>query len=374
MAKFRQKNKGSLTLPVSQPRRQNPFGIIENYSPLSGASYRLYYALREAVPLIDAAVSKTVRLTGGFTVKCGSSSAQAFLDREFARLPVGGNRQGISAFIESFLEQLLTCGTALGEVVTDIYGKPAGLFNTPLEGIELRRAENGFDTDIFVLDSEGERKVRRRDLCLLSVLSPDPGALTGNSMLKGLPFVSGILLKIYSSIGENWERAGNLRYAVTYNPGSDPAGKSFAKERARQIAEQWSSAMKKGSETRDFVAVGDVRISVIGADAGVLDSEVPVRQMLEQIVAKTGLPPFMLGLSWSSTERMSAQQADMLTSELESYRRILTPVILQIARLYLESAGFRDEPEVVWDEISLQDEVEQSRALLYRAQAQKITD
>ena len=374
MAIFRNRDKGKVTLPVTRPPRHSACGMLESWSPLSNADYRLYYALREGVPVIDAAILKIVRLTGGFTVKCGSPAARKLLDRELACIPVGGNRQGISAFTESFLEQLLTCGTALGEIVTDIHSKPVGLFNTPLDNIELRRNENGFDTDIIVRDVDGERKVERKELCLLSVLNPDPGVLTGNSMLKGLPFVSSILLKIYESIGENWERAGNLRYAVTYDPGDDPAGKSFAKERARQIADEWSNAMRKGAETRDFVAVGDVKIKVIGSEAGVLDSEVPVRQMLEQIVAKTSLPPFMLGLTWSSTERMSAQQADALTSELESCRRILTPVITRIAKAVLEWAGFADEPQVVWDEITLQDEVEESKAALYRAQAKKILE
>ena len=35
----------------------------------------------------------------------------------------------------------------------------------------------------------------------------------------------------------------------------------------------------------DFVAVGNVKIQTIGADNQILDSEVPVRQMLEQIIA-----------------------------------------------------------------------------------------
>ena len=74
-------------------------------------------------------------------------------------------------------------------------------------------------------------------------------------------------------------------------------------------------AGREGS-VRDFVAVGDVDIKVIGADGPILDSQAPVRQILEQLVARTGIPPFMLGLSWSSTERMSAQQADMLTTEV----------------------------------------------------------
>jgi hypothetical protein len=94
--------------------------------------------------------------------------------------------------------------------------------------------------------------------------------------------------------------------------------------------------------------------------------------MLEQIVAKTGLPPFMLGLSWSSTERMSSQQADALTSELEAYRRILTPVILQICGCFLRFNGFSADMQVLWNDITLQDRVEQSKALLYEAQAAKL--
>ena len=209
-------------------------------------------------------------------------------------------------------------------------------------------------------------------MCLLSVLNPEPGALTGNSMLKGLPFVSSVLLRIFESIGANWERVGNLRFAVTYNPKNDAVDRAYAKDRALQVAKEWGEAMQSGSEIRDFVAVGDVQIKVIGADNQILDSEVPVRQMLEQIVAKTGLPPFMLGLSWSSTERMSSQQADVLTSELEAYRQLLTPVIKKICTVFLRGNGYHCGVKVVWDDITLQDEVEQSRAQLYRAQAEKI--
>ena len=123
---------------------------------------------------------------------------------------------------------------------------------------------------------------------------------------------------------------------------------------------------------RDFVAVGDVEIRVIGTDGQVMESEIPVRQLLEQIVARLGLPPFMLGLSWSSTERMSQQQADMLTSELWSLRRTVEPVLKRICRLFLALEGMEGETEIVWDEISLQDTVEEARAALYRAQAEKL--
>ena len=96
----------------------------------------------------------------------------------------------------------------------------------------------------------------------------------------------------------------------------------------------------RSGDISDFVAVGDVGIKVIGADNQILDSEVPVRQMMEQIITRLGLPPFILGLSWSSTERMSSQQADVLTKEMEAYRMLLNPSIEKICSLWLTLHGY----------------------------------
>ena len=189
-----------------------------------------------------------------------------------------------------------------------------------------------------------------------------------------LPFLCGILLKIYQSLGVNWERAGNVRFAVVYKPQGDVIDRLSAQERAQQIASEWSAAMQSGKNgsVRDFVAVGDVDIKVIGADNQILDSEVPVRQILEQLIALTGIPPFLLGLNWSTTERMSAQQADLMTSELNAIRRSVTPVIEKICRLWLGMHGYVCKPEIEWEAINLQDQVEEAKAALYIAQKDKI--
>lgn len=189
-----------------------------------------------------------------------------------------------------------------------------------------------------------------------------------------LPFLCGILLKIYQSLGVNWERAGNVRFAVVYKPQGDVIDRLSAQERAQQIASEWSAAMQSGKNgsVRDFVAVGDVDIKVIGADNQILDSEVPVRQILEQLIARTGIPPFLLGLNWSTTERMSAQQADLMTSELNAIRRSVTPVIEKICRLWLGMHGYVCKPEIEWEAINLQDQVEEAKAALYIAQKDKI--
>ena len=122
-----------------------------------------------------------------------------------------------------------------------------------------------------------------------------------------------------------------MRYAVTYKPSIESGDKAFAQERAMQIAKEWSDGMNatNSGEIRDFVAVGDIDIKVIGAENQVIDTNVPVRQLLEQIVAKLSIPPFLLGLNWSTTERMSKQQADILTSEL-----VITSYSIHYTKLY----------------------------------------
>ena len=209
-----------------------------------------------------------------------------------------------------------------------------------------------------------------QNLLLFTTLNPEAGHPYGSSMMRSMPFLADVLLKIYHTIGLNWERAGNVRYSVVYKPDGevDPA---TAQKRANEMAAAWRSAMQdaKSGAVRDFVAVGDVAIKVIGSDGKILDAEVPVRQILEQLVAKTGLPPFMLGLSWASTERMSSQQADMLTSELWALRRAVEPMLRKVCQMWLDLEGYGGKTEIVWDEISLQDTLDEAHALLYRTQA-----
>lgn len=358
---------GAACAPQTAPPQ--PYGELMRFTPLCPVQGRLYELLREAVPIIDAAILKLIRLTGGFTVACTDEPSQQLLEAFLREIPVNGCQHGIEAFLNAYLDQLLTFGTAVGEMVP-LGGGRLALYNAPLETLELRHGKNALQTLVCRREPGGEASpVPHPERILLSVLHPRAGQLGGNSLLLGLPFISKILLQIYQTIGLNWERVGNVRFAVTYKPHSDAMDRAFARERAQQVAREWSEAMASGTGVKDFVAVGDVDIRVIGADNQILDSEIPVRQMLEQIVAKTGLPPFLLGLHWSSTERMSSQQADVLTSELTSYRRLLTPVIETICRACLRLNGRLSGCQVVWDDITLQDEVELGRARLYYAQA-----
>lgn len=353
-------------------RTDDAFGTLRTLTPLGGAEERLYRAMRESIPLLDAAIGKLVRLCGGFTVECAQE--QQALNDFLRSVPCGRGQYGVHGFLSTYLDSLLTYGRAVGEMVVS-GGQLAALCWGDVTTVQIEQGDGPLDTVICAPDKNGTvRPLPYQHLLLLTTLNPEPQNPYGVSLLRSMPFMADILLKIYRTVGLNWERAGNVRYAVVCKPGS--AGEYASADRqAETIASEWSAAMQdaKNGVVRDFVAVGDVSVKVIGADGQILDAETPVRQILEQLVAKTGLPPFLLGLSWSSTERMSKQQADLLTSELWAIRRAVEPALERICTLWLRLRGCGCTPRIVWDEISLLDLVEEAQAQLLRAQTNALT-
>ena len=350
------------------------FAGLGGQVPLGGSEAMLYRGIRQSVPILDAAVGKLIRLVGGFEFSCSDPRAGKALEEFCRKVPVGRGQVGLESFLAGFIDSMLTYGRAVGELVTDTTGLQAVLWGD-VTRLELRQGESPLDIEIWGPDQFGQPEpLPRQELLMFATLNPEAGSPYGVSMFRGMPFLAEILMKIYQTVGRNWERAGNVRYAVVYRPGNENVDQTTAETRLSTMAQQWSRAMEdtKGGSVRDFVAVGDVDIRVIGADGPVLDSEVPVRQILEQLAAKTGLPPFLLGLSWATTERMSQQQADMLTSELWAIRRAVTPVLEKIGETYLRLRGWDCGCRVEWEDISLQDMVEEARTRLYQVQADNL--
>lgn len=374
MKRWKRKEGAGTPTAVCQLRggESHPFGLLKNCTPLGGGEERVYRQVREAIPVLDAAVGKMVRLCGGFEVRCKNAEAQQKLNDFLANMPCGRGQHGIESFLSGYLDSLLTYGRAVGELVVS-GGRLRAVCWGDVTALEIQEGEGPLETVIWGRDKNGVmRPLPYQHLLLFTALNPEPAHPYGVSMFRGMPFLADILMKIYHTLGLNWERAGNIRYSVICKGGEnlDPV---TARERGKAVAEQWSRAMEDGKNgtVRDFVAVGDVDIRVIGGEAPILDSQVPVRQILEQLIAKTGLPPFLLGLNWSTTERMSAQQADLLTSELWALRRAVEPAMGRICRTFLALEGLDDRVELQWDDISLQDITQEAQAELYRAQAEK---
>ena len=371
---MRKKEKGAPHSAACQLRQgsRHPFGALRGYVPLGTGQEQVYRQLREAIPVLDAAVGKLVRLSGGFSVECKDPKAQRKLEAFLENVPCGRGQVGINSFLAGYLDSLLVYGRSIGEIVT-ADGAVRAVCWGDVTQLQILEGDSPLEMVLCGPDKNGQmRPLPYPHLLLFTTLNPEAANPYGVSIFRGMPFLAEILMKIYAAIGSNWERAGNVRYSVICKGGEglDP---DQVQERGKQVAGEWAKAMEDGRNgtVRDFVAVGDVEIKVIGGEAPILDSQVPVRQILEQLVAKTGLPPFLLGLSWSTTERMSTQQADILTSELWALRRTVEPVVRKICKAYLAGEGLDDRVEIHWDDISLQDITQEAQAELYKAQAEK---
>lgn len=368
--KLFKKKKSSRAEPELVAAQRMTGGKIALPSAVEPFEKELYDRLRFAVPVIDAALMKIIRLTGGFRVVCSDERLQPELDRFLENVPVGLTGKSIGEFVDNFLDSMLTYGSAVGEIAADSSEKRiAGLWIGDVSAVRVSAGADPFVRNYSVRGADGsQRNIPHPERILYASLTG------GRSLLRGLPALSSILMRIYECIGQNFDRAGNVRYAVTYKPSGDSGDFVYSRERAQQIAREWADGMNsaKYGQVKDFVAVGDVDIKVIGAENQLFDTNVPVRQLMEQLIAKLSIPPFLLGLNWSSTERMSSQQADILTSELEYYRRLLTPVICEIGNAFLCSTGADAVCRVEWDNINLQDESALAEARLKNAQAKEI--
>ncbi len=334
----------------------------------------LYEELRACVPIIDACIAKIIRLTNGFKVIAPEERFQPLLDEFCKNVSIGVSGRSLNTFADMYLDSLLTYGRAFGRIFTD--HKTMGFRGLAVCDPTAYRVYAGKDPcekRVFMVRGGKEIPLSSPEQLLYTTLNPSPKHPEGVSVLRGLPALSRILMRIYECIGQNFDRVGNVRYAVTYKPQNE-SDQANAKQRAMAIAEEWSKGMaaSRNGSVKDFVAVGDVDIKVIGADNQIIDTQVPVRELLEQMISKLSIPPFVLGLNWNTSERMSSQQADILTSELEYYRRLLTPALEDICSAFLRLSGCAGRPAVEWDNINLQDEEALARSRLYNAQAEQI--
>lgn len=373
----KKENRGGSSTVQTRDGHQHPFsGSFDKYIPLK-YQYDLYKVMREAVPVLDTAINRIVRLVGEFDIEC-ENERQAEEIKDFIKnVKVNSNQRGLNHFIESYLDQLIESGNSVGEIVlnnakNDIYA----LKNVDIRSIKLKNTENPLENVICQIQEGKAEPVELpyQDLIMFTPLDPEGDSPYGTSLFRSMPFMTGILLNIFNSIGLNWERFGNLKYSVVYNPPKDSdLSPEEIKERMEMMENAFKRAMEanKNGKAADFYGVGDIEVKVIGADNQILDSSVPVKQVLEQLVSSTGLPPFLLGLSWSTTERMSQQQADFLTSELENYREEIAPVVRYVIDMWQRVTGKNIEYELVWNNINLQDEVELARAELIRQQARE---
>ncbi len=325
------------------------------------AELELYRQLRRLLPLVDAAIRRLTRLVGYVRIEA-PAPLQADLDRFLRHVPVNGLQRGFDSFLVNHVGQMLQYGFAAGRIVPDKAQRDiAGLVNLDSREVHV------IDDDPPLKRGVGHRPpgafevARIPDaLALFSANATEGDSPYGCGILRSLPFVSHIVLTMERATQQTWERMGAPSYTVTWTPPEGFVDPDGARSRAimGEIEAGFTEAMQTRHDTglaSDFFAAGDVRVEVIGAASEQLEFRETYRALTEQIVSVTGLPPFMLGLSWASTERMSSQQSEVIIAEIHDLRRELEPMVEQLVDLWLALTRRSGNYRVRWSEVTLQD-------------------
>ncbi len=137
------------TAPQPRPEHWQPQRFLPAEAPL-------YRALRQSIPIIDAALQKIVRLTVDFTLTAAEPEAQPLLSRFAAEVPVGASGRGLAAFAGQYLDSLLCYGSAVGEVVLDHdREKLLGLYLPPLSHLSFLQGSSPLEAVICAGEGRG---------------------------------------------------------------------------------------------------------------------------------------------------------------------------------------------------------------------------
>lgn len=348
----------------------NPYLRIPQHQNLA-----LFENLVKTVPVINAALERIVQMVGCPRLESEDTNALAEFDDWAMNLRVNRTQTGFEPGFATWALDHLLYGRAHCEVILradlrDVYA----LQELHPRTIELRPKTRGYGVEyVQNLGVFGSEIPLKPELLLTAVHDLRNDSPHGNSLLMGLEFMAEIWGKILVAQRNIFERYGEPIVHVRYLPGeneSDPTG-SKGLSVANSAASVHDQIMRSRSEgkIRSVATSGNVEFRIIGAEGEVLSIEVPERRIMEQIVAKTGIPPFLLGLQWATTERMSQVQAQLLSKLVDAIRGHLAPEVSYLFRLRQALIGRPFDFTLTWDAPSLVDEMQQAQADKMNAEA-----
>ena len=351
-------------------------GYFSSYVPRK-VEADFYEFLRESIPVIDAAIQRLTELDGHLVVRGNNDALVEEIQEWMDSITVNDIQKGILSFDQCFTSEAHEQGFGVSEFVTNRQRNDiVGLRVADSKFIKFTRTQAGLEISQKGNDDNGYRVLKPDNLMYFSINNENQNPY-GTSLMRSCEFVSKALVTIQNSVLNVWERFGDPSFSLIYKT-SKRDGKDHAARRARLESDLKTAIMaKRAGKSGDFVYAidkdSDVVIKVIGADNQVLEMEAPARHMTEQIVAKTGLPPWMLGLHWSTTERLSDAEANMLLASVKTRQAAKMPLYRNLVRNLLLLRGRtwkRGDWDIEWAQVNLHDILKQAQAGFLSAQAE----
>ncbi len=327
--------------------------VFGSWQPRSKSPW-LLEAMREALPVLDGGIGRLVTMDGIIEVEGGNDKLVQEIETWMRNVPVNDLECGYQAFYAGQGAEHYEQGIGVGEFVYDAKGRDViGLRVADSKGIGFVRGEDRMhvfyrapaaDRDwrpdglgtvesllrgnvrgdaITVLRGNGYVELDPSQ-CVFALHRPEADNPYGTSVLRSMPFVAQLLLKMENASGRSWERFGDPPFHVHYSTKNRKISADDALKRSQLIASDLAKALsaKARGNSMDLATAAaaddDVKVDVIGASGVALEIEMPARHMLEQIVAGFGLPPWMLGITWSQAAGIGEQQSVVVLQESQT--------------------------------------------------------
>jgi len=353
--------------------------LLGGYSTLPRPqSLRLLGQFHAAIPTLPRAIYVLTDLVGCPCLVGESEAETKQLNAWATGLKYGGMAGGMSRWLADHLAQMLLYGYAVGEMTAapDRSGiDTLWAYKSPPFGFRTDKAGQITIVQESVLD--GERTLNP-DSALHTAYRPEGCDPNGRSLFFASHTFCQAWLDIAHAFRATWKRNGIPIYHVhTQLPETlnDPDG-STGSAVASALGSNWAETMRSqvmDGRAKDFCTanVGDTSVRVIGADGSIIDIAVSKRAIVEEIVVASGIPGWLLGYIWSSTERLSSVQAGLLTTSVQGIRRAVEPCIRRVVGTHLRLSGRRGaEYEIEWSDVSMVDLEATARAASLDAAAQ----
>lgn len=395
------------TLTARESDAQGPYTQILSQWTARKVAPALYEALREAIAPIDAAIDRLTTLDGIIRVRGDNDKIVAECEEWMRNVRVNDLQAGLQQFYRLQSNEAYEQGFTVGEFAIE-KGDVTRLRVADSKGVYFQRDKNslqvwyapptarsgrGDGTDAIetvlrnsyahtsvsgLLESGGYRKIPR-DALVYFGLNCEADNPYGTSIMRSMPFIARVLLTIDNAVLQTWERFGNPSFDVLYKTKNRRIDAAGIEQRRKSIADNLAKVLsiKRAGNSADFVnAVGaddELSLKVIGHDNQVLEIESPARHVLEQIVAKTSLPSWMLGFHWSTAERLAQSQGVLIIQESKTRFEDRLPGLNHVIETMLRARGrtWKAGDWELYQELpNLQDLVAQAQAEFLRAQTE----
>ncbi|MEW6115653.1 MAG: hypothetical protein AB1553_01975 [Nitrospirota bacterium] len=368
---------GSFDMQLRPRQAQGPYTQkFEEFftRKVEGAFYEF---LRKTMPVIDGAINRLTALDGYPDIEGDNEALVEEIKDWWYNVPVNQLQKGVHAYQQALTSEAWEQGFGFGEPVYDKKRSDIIGLNTA-DSLTFTFKQKDDGTFEVLQKGYGDSTPRPLDLSRLDFFSVncENGDPRGVPLMRSCEIVSRTLATIFNSLQNVWERFGDPSFSLVY--------KSLTKDqidleaRRQKLSTDLSNAVRSKREGKsvDFVSAihkdAEIKLEIIGAVGQVLDVEMPMRALLEQIVAKTGLPPWMFGLRWSTTQGLSDSEAEMILADVKTRQAAKTPLLYRLVRELLLLRGRTWKPgdwTITWKTVNLHDLVKQAQARFLNGQA-----